>query len=155
MLLGEMLVERGVATVEEIEAALERQRKDGGHLGAHLIGMNILTAMDLYKLLKEQKDALQILAFCEHMVARWGADYGPEHPTTLEMRCKLAQALLANGRAEEAYKQSQLAYDCLQMMKGKDSPLALQAQRIGELARSAAQGRGGVALARLRATTAA
>lgn len=43
MRIGEMLVERGLVSTADIDAALERQRAEGGRLGENLIAMGLLT----------------------------------------------------------------------------------------------------------------
>jgi energy-coupling factor transporter ATP-binding protein EcfA2 len=47
MQLGEILIGRGLATVADIDAALERQRRDGRRLGEQLIAAGIVTAEQL------------------------------------------------------------------------------------------------------------
>lgn len=44
MQLGDMLIARGLVTPADIEAALERQGKEGGRLGENLIAMGVVTA---------------------------------------------------------------------------------------------------------------
>lgn len=44
MRLGEILVARGLATVEDIERATERQKEHGGRLGDNLLALGVLTA---------------------------------------------------------------------------------------------------------------
>jgi hypothetical protein len=44
MQLGDMLVARGLVTQADIEAALERQVREGGRLGENLIAMGLVTA---------------------------------------------------------------------------------------------------------------
>lgn len=44
MQLGDMLVQRGLVSREDVEDALERQTKDGGRLGEVLIAMGLVTA---------------------------------------------------------------------------------------------------------------
>jgi hypothetical protein len=65
-----MVVARGIATVEQVMSALERQRVSGGHLGAHLIALGVLTSLELSSLLVEQNDARTALPFCERTLAR-------------------------------------------------------------------------------------
>jgi hypothetical protein len=153
MLLGELLVEHGLATVAEIATALQRQKDSGGHLGAHLIGMGVLTTTELYEVLKTQKEARTSLEFCEHLVARWEAQLGAHHPTTCEMRCKLALALMTNGRPDEALKVGQSTYDALRAAVGTANPLTMEAARVKDMAYSAARGRAASAIARLRDIT--
>jgi hypothetical protein len=120
MLLGEMLVARCIATVKQVVSALERQRAQGGHLGAHLIAMGALTSLELSALLVEQNDARITLPFCEKALARWHSEFGVHHPVTARASCNLAQALLADGRAEEALAASQLALKVLRAAYGDD-----------------------------------
>ena len=47
MSLGGLLVGRGLVTVDDIDAALERQRVQGGRLGDNLIALGLLTAEEL------------------------------------------------------------------------------------------------------------
>jgi len=52
--LGEMLVESGLTTKEQVEKALEHSRKNGIRLGKALIRMNVLEEEDIIKVLSEQ-----------------------------------------------------------------------------------------------------
>ena len=47
MSLGGLLVGRGLVTLDDIDAALERQRTQGGRLGDNLIALGLLTAEQL------------------------------------------------------------------------------------------------------------
>ena len=47
MSLGGLLVGRGLVTLDDIDAALERQRAEGGRLGDNLIALGLLTADEL------------------------------------------------------------------------------------------------------------
>ena len=47
MLIGDILIAQGLVTPEDVEAALERQRTQGGILGEHLIAMGKLDPADL------------------------------------------------------------------------------------------------------------
>src|SRR5579871_3616488 len=44
MQLGEMLIAKGLVTQADIDAALERQVKDGGRLGENLVALGVITA---------------------------------------------------------------------------------------------------------------
>ncbi|HVC57664.1 MAG TPA: hypothetical protein VND95_17065 [Stellaceae bacterium] len=44
MQLGDMLIARGLVTAADIEAALERQSRDGGRLGENLVALGVVTA---------------------------------------------------------------------------------------------------------------
>ena len=47
MQLGEMLIERGLATQADIDAAVEREVKEGGRLGDNLIALGVVTAAQI------------------------------------------------------------------------------------------------------------
>jgi len=47
MSLGGLLVGRGLVTLDDIDAALERQKAEGGRLGDNLIALGLLTAEQL------------------------------------------------------------------------------------------------------------
>ncbi len=47
MQLGEMLIARGLVTQAEIDAAVERQVKEGGRLGENLIALGVITAAQI------------------------------------------------------------------------------------------------------------
>jgi hypothetical protein len=52
MLIGDVLVAQGLVTAADIEAALERQRSQGGILGEHLIAMGKLDPADLERVMR-------------------------------------------------------------------------------------------------------
>ncbi len=52
MLIGDVLVAQNLVTPEDIEAALERQRSQGGILGEHLIAMGKLDPADLERVMR-------------------------------------------------------------------------------------------------------
>jgi type IV pilus assembly protein PilB len=54
MKLGQMLLEAGLITREQLEQALKMQRADGGRLGYNLVKMKVLTEEDLNSLLSRQ-----------------------------------------------------------------------------------------------------
>ncbi|MEP9383251.1 glycosyltransferase [Nocardioides cheoyonin] len=57
MRIGDLLVQRGLVTPEQVEAALERQRHDGGTLGQQLVLSGAISRLQLYRALAEQWDA--------------------------------------------------------------------------------------------------
>jgi len=52
MLIGDVLVAQNLVTREDVEAALERQRAEGGVLGDHLIAMGKLDPADLERVIR-------------------------------------------------------------------------------------------------------
>ncbi|HTZ35199.1 MAG TPA: tetratricopeptide repeat protein [Stellaceae bacterium] len=153
MLLGEMVVARGIATVEQVVGALERQRDQGGHLGAHLIAMGVLTSRELSALLVEQNDARTAIPFCEQTLTRWEGEFGVHHPATARARCNLAHALLADGRAEEALAAALAAVMALRANYGDDHAWTRAAMTVHQTAHHAVHGPQAAELARLRAVT--
>lgn len=153
MLLGEMVVARGIATVEQVMTALERQRRSGGHLGAHLIALGVLTELELSALLVEQNDARTMLPVCQQSLARWETEFGLNHPTTALARSNLAHTLLADGQAEEALAESQLAVNALRASCGDDHAWTKRAEAVRKTAHYLVYGPKGAVLGRLRAMT--
>ena len=54
MLLGEVLISKGIATSEQVAKALEQQRMKGGVIGEHLVEMGVATAEQI-------EDAIQFI----------------------------------------------------------------------------------------------
>jgi hypothetical protein len=52
--MGEMLIERGVITPKQLDAALEEQKKCGGYISQHLIAMGFASEMDIAICLSNQ-----------------------------------------------------------------------------------------------------
>jgi hypothetical protein len=52
MLIGDVLIAQGLVTQKDVEAALEKQRTEGGILGEHLIAMGKLDPADLERAMK-------------------------------------------------------------------------------------------------------
>jgi len=52
VLIGDILISQGLVSQEDVEAALERQRAQGGILGEHLIAMGKLDPADLERVMK-------------------------------------------------------------------------------------------------------
>jgi Tetratricopeptide repeat len=153
MLLGEMVVARGIATVEEVLSALQRQSVQGGHLGAHLIALGVMTPLELSTLLVEQNDARTTLPFCERTLIRWESEFGVHHAATARARCNLAHALLSAGQAKEALAASQMAFTALRATYGDDHAWTKDAAAAVKAAHHAVYGPEAAALARLRALT--
>jgi hypothetical protein len=153
MLLGEMVVARGIGTVEQVLRALERQRASGGHLGGHLIALGVLTSLELSALLVEQHDARTMSPVCKQSLARWEAEFGLDHPATAWSRSNLAKTLLADGQAEEALAEAQMAVNALRAACGDDHAWTKDAESVRKAAHYVVYGPKAAALARLRAMT--
>jgi len=109
MRLGELLIGQGLASREDIEAALKRQRLEGGRLGNHLVAMGVLSVEQLLVALRGQQEVGATLDMCARTLQRWQGMHGPSHPNTHRARYSYARALLAAGRAGEAVKHAEAA----------------------------------------------
>jgi len=109
MRLGDLLLGQGLVTAEDIEAALQRQKQQGGRLGTHLVAMGAITVDKLVMALRGQQEVGATLTMCARTFQRWQATHGPDHPNTHRARYSYARALLAAGRAAEATKQAEAA----------------------------------------------
>lgn len=58
--LGDIVVERGLITNEQLQQALDHQRQMGGKLGEILVELGLLTRMALAGVLSEQWDQLRL-----------------------------------------------------------------------------------------------
>lgn len=154
MLIGEMLVVRGVATPSQVEAALEYQRAEGGRLGSILIAMGVLTSSQLLKFLEQQREVRVTLPFCEQTLARWEEEFGEAHPSTVRVRYNLARVLLADGRPAEALALSEAAYEMNKSIHGPNHPLTAESAQVLEACQLALHDSGTHALARLRGAVA-
>jgi len=56
-LLGQVLMEAGMMTIDDLTAALEIQKSTGQKLGEVLLGMGVVTAEQLKMALEFEKDA--------------------------------------------------------------------------------------------------
>lgn len=52
--LGQLLIERGLATETDVELALAEQQREGGYLGRHLLLAGVVQRRDMYQALAEQ-----------------------------------------------------------------------------------------------------
>ncbi|HVH81335.1 MAG TPA: tetratricopeptide repeat protein [Stellaceae bacterium] len=109
MRLGELLVGQGLVTPEQIAAAVQRQQREGGRLGMHLVAMGALTVDKLLIALRSQKSTASTLSICEQTLKSWQVLHGAFHPKTHRARYSYARALLAAGRPEEALKEAEAA----------------------------------------------
>jgi energy-coupling factor transporter ATP-binding protein EcfA2 len=56
-LMGEILVAKGLVTLDEVERALQLQRENGGRFGDCLVSLGVVTEADIDEILKETPDA--------------------------------------------------------------------------------------------------
>ncbi len=59
MLIGDVLIAQGLVTPADVEAALERQRGQGGLIGEHLIAMGKLAPADLDRVMKSSPPSIR------------------------------------------------------------------------------------------------
>jgi hypothetical protein len=109
MRLGELLIGQGLLAAEDLEAALRRQKEQGGRLGTHLVAIGAITVDKLLVALRGQQEVGTALAMCARTLQRWQGMHGPSHPNTHRARYSYARALLASGRPAEAVKHAEAA----------------------------------------------
>ena len=109
MRLGEMLVAQGYVTQEQVDAALERQRREGGRLGANLVAQGVLTVEVLLATVKNQQEAEGATHIIRRTFESWKTIYGANHPHTNRARYNLASACLAAGNTAEAAELTEAA----------------------------------------------
>lgn len=110
MKLGEILIAQGLVSRADVDAALERQKTEGGRLGSILVAMGVLTVSQLLLTLHNQKQIDSALDLCERTLNNWESTYGASHPSTNRARYNLARALLVAGRAADALPYAEAAY---------------------------------------------
>jgi hypothetical protein len=109
MRLGELLIGQGLVSAEDVAAALERQREQGGRLGNHLVALGCITVEKLVMALRGLQEVGATLDMCARTFQRWQAMHGPNHPNTHRARYSYARALLAAGRAGDSLKHAEAA----------------------------------------------
>jgi hypothetical protein len=109
MLLGETLVALEYVTRSEVDAALERQRREGRRLGTILVSQGALSMEQLMDAVKTQRDIDAATEICQRTLASWQTIYGSDHPNTNRARYNLACALLESERHTEAAKLAEAA----------------------------------------------
>ncbi|MBV9521565.1 MAG: tetratricopeptide repeat protein [Alphaproteobacteria bacterium] len=110
MRLGELLIGQGLATHEDIAAALERQQRHGGRLGSCLVAMGVIRVDQLVTILRSQQEAEAALGLCQRALHRSQLSFGREHPNTFRAHYNLGRALLAAGQAAEAATHAEAAH---------------------------------------------
>ena len=120
MRLGELLLGQGLVTPDDIAAALERQKQQGGRLGTHLVAIGCITVEKLVMALRGQQEVGATLDMCARTFRRWQEVHGPDHPNTHRARYSYARALLAAGRAPESVKQAEAALAGFRMTVGEN-----------------------------------
>jgi hypothetical protein len=135
MLLGEMLVRRGLITPAQLEVALLRQQQRGGHVGSILVRMGAITAEQLLTALPAQRENAVIEQ--EGALERSQAQHGSAHESTSRAHYDLAHALLEVGRAAEAAPHAEAAFDGFATKRGRHHRWSLQAARLVTDARQA------------------
>jgi hypothetical protein len=122
MLLGDLLLARGLVTNADVEAALARQEKFGGRIGENLIALGVLTRKTLDGALREQYELARAILAGEDSLAKSKRINGTSHPKTNRQRCRLVGALIAAGHPVEALSLAQTALAGHQEALGGDHP---------------------------------
>jgi hypothetical protein len=130
MQFGELLIRQGLATSEQVAAALDRQSSQGGRLGTHLVAMGVLTVDQLLTLLRGQQEADAALELCERTLKRTQLIFGNNHPNTHRAQYNLGRALLAAGRPAEAAPYAEAARAGLERALGNDHAWTLESAQL-------------------------
>ena len=124
MRVGEFLVIRGLVTADQVEAALQRQREQGGgRLGGHLAALGIMSDAELAAMLPS--------------LQRWQVIHGPNHPNRHRARYSYARALLAAGRPAESLSHAETALIGHLESLGEDHPWTREVRQLVADARRA------------------
>jgi len=119
MLLGELLVEQGLVTHEDIQAALQRQEQYGGRIGENLVALGTISKDALDGALRRQYEMATAILTAEDLLARAERNNGGDHPLTHRHRARLARALNAAGRPLDALKLAMPARAALEASLGR------------------------------------
>jgi hypothetical protein len=120
MRLGEFLIGQGLITDEELAAALQAQKIQGGRLGNHLVAQGCISVDKLLTALRGLREVDSTLSMCARTFQRWQSVHGPDHPNTYRARHSYARALLAAGRAAESAKHAEAALAGLRKHVGEN-----------------------------------
>jgi hypothetical protein len=129
MHLGELLLARGLVTRIDIEVAMAHQEKFGGRIGEYLIAMGVITKKTLDAALREQYELAKAILAAEDLLAKAKRILGGNHSKTNRLRCRLAVALIAGGRPEEALNIVQTALAGHEQELGGDHPWTRESAR--------------------------
>jgi hypothetical protein len=120
MQLGELLVARNLISRGDLSVALARQEANGGRIGDNLIAMGLIAK----KILDEALRAQYVLAKCildaEDLLTKSTRILGNSDPKTNRIRCRLAAALVAGGRPEDALSVARTAQASLLQRLGHE-----------------------------------
>ncbi len=136
--LGDILLGQGLITQAQLDAALARQRREGGRLGNILIAMGVLSVDQLLTTLRNQQSIAPALNACERTLESWQSIYGSMHPNTNRARYNLARTLLAAGRPAEAARLAEAAHANHASALGRDHAWTQEAAQLESEARRAA-----------------
>lgn len=120
MRLGDLLIGQGLVTSQDVDAALQNQRRQGGRLGTHLVAMGMLTIDQLVTALRGQQEVGATVTMCARTFQRSQMMYGTDHPKTQRARYSYARALLAAGRGPEALKYAETALASIRKALGEN-----------------------------------
>jgi hypothetical protein len=139
MRLGDLLIGQGLATPEEVAAALERQKLHGGRLGSCFVAMGVLRIEQLLAVLRSQQAADAALGLCQRALHRSQLSFGLTHPNTHRAHYNLGRALLAAGQAAEATTHAEAAHSGHHQAFGAGHAWTRDAAQLLANARHAAQ----------------
>ncbi|HWD57050.1 MAG TPA: tetratricopeptide repeat protein [Stellaceae bacterium] len=122
MRLGELLVGQGLVSQEQIAIALERQKREGGRVGNHLVAIGAITVEKLLLALRGLREVDATLDMCARTFQRWHSLHGAEHPNTQRARYSYARALLAAGRPSDSLKYAEAALAGIRANLGENHP---------------------------------
>lgn len=154
MQLGELLLARNLITRGALSAALARQEVSGGRIGENLIALGLITKKTLDAALRAQYELAKAILDGEDLLAKAKRILGSSHPKTNRIRWRLAVALIAAGRPEEALSVAQTALSGHEQALGsdhvwtKDSAQVLADARVA-VERAASPGEGPAVAARI------
>jgi hypothetical protein len=130
MRIGESLIVQGLATPQQVTAALELQKRDGGRLGNHLVAMGVLTVKELLAALRARADCEAVVGFCQRTVDRCGSTFGRDHYNTHRARYEYARALLIAGQVGEGATQAEAALIGVKTTLGLHHPWTQEASAL-------------------------